>query len=70
VNSGALAFVIGDTCSVNMLTNPVISYECDKDREVLTTNGTYPWSFVTQILHSGRPNRGGDRERFQVMTST
>jgi len=23
------------------------------DREVLTTNGTYPWSFVTQIfLHS------------------
>jgi len=25
---------------------------------VLTTNGTYPWSFVTQIFHNGPPSHG------------
>ena len=45
-----------DTCRrVNLVTNPVISHECGKDREVLTTSGTYPWSFVTQKFHSGQP---------------
>jgi hypothetical protein len=39
-----------DTRRVNLVTNPVISNERGKDREVLTTSGTYPWSFVTQIL--------------------
>jgi hypothetical protein len=39
-----------------------------KGREVFTTSGTYPWSFVTQILHSGQPSHGGDRTIF--MTST
>jgi hypothetical protein len=29
----------------------VISHEWGKDREVFTTSGTYPWSFVTQIFH-------------------
>jgi hypothetical protein len=24
----------------------------EKDREVLTTSGTYPWSFVTQIFRN------------------
>ena len=33
-------------------------------------NGTYPWSFVTQIFHSGQPSHAGDREMFEVMTST
>jgi hypothetical protein len=28
--------------------------------EVLTTSGTYPWSFVTHICHSGQPCHGGD----------
>jgi hypothetical protein len=37
---------------------------------VFTTSGTYPWSFVTQIFHSGQPNHGGDRKTFEVMTST
>jgi hypothetical protein len=37
---------------------------------VLTTSGTYPWSFVTQIFHNGQPSRGGDRNIFEVMTST
>ena len=37
------------TSRVNIVTNPMISHEWGKDREVLTTSGTYPWSFVTQI---------------------
>jgi hypothetical protein len=37
---------------------------------VLTTSGTYPWSFVTQIFHSGQPSHGGDCKTFEVMTST
>jgi len=41
-----------------------------KGREVLTTSGTYPWSFVTQIFHNGQPSRGGNRKIFEVMTST
>ena len=30
-----------DTRPVNLVTNPVISHERGKDREVLTTSGTY-----------------------------
>jgi len=37
---------------------------------MFTTNGTYPWSLVTQIFHSGQQNQGGDRKTFEVMTST
>ena len=37
---------------------------------MLTTSGTYPWSFVTQIFHIGQPSHGGDRNMFEVMTST
>ena len=58
------------TRRVNLVTHPVISHALGKDREVLTTSGTYPWSFVIQILHNGQPNRGGDRKTFEVMTST
>jgi hypothetical protein len=35
--------------------------EWGKDREVFMTSGTYPWSFVTQIFHSGQPSHAGDR---------
>ena len=59
-----------DTRCVNLATNPVISHEWGKDREVFTTGGTYPWSFVTQIFHNGQPSHGGDRKTFEVMTST
>jgi hypothetical protein len=31
-----------------------------KDREVCTTSGTYPWSFVTQIFYNGQPSHGGE----------
>ena len=46
---------------VNLVTYPVISHEWGKDRKELTTSGTYPWSFVTQIFHNGQPSHGGDR---------
>ena len=58
------------TRRVNLVTNPVISREWGKDREVLTTSGTYPWSFVTQIFHNGQLSHGGDRTIFEVMIST
>jgi hypothetical protein len=51
-------------------TNPVISHEWGKDREVFTTSRTYPWSFVTQIFHSDQPSHSGDRKTSKVMTST
>ena len=66
---------VGSSCStsgirrVNLATNPVISREWGKDREVLTTSGTYPWSFVTQIFQNGQPSHGGGRKMFEVMTS-
>jgi hypothetical protein len=65
---------INSSCSTsgtrraNLVTNPVISYEWGKDQEVVTTSGTYPWSFVTQIFHNGQPSHGGDRKTFEVMT--
>ena len=37
---------------------------------MLTTSGTYLWSFVTQIFHNGQPSHGGDHKIFEVMTST
>jgi hypothetical protein len=42
----------------------------NEEREVFTTSGIYPWSFVTQIFHNGQPSHGGDRKIFEVMTST
>ena len=58
----------GTRC-VNLVTNPVISREWGKGREVFTTSRTYPWSFVTHIFHNGQPGHGGDRTIFEVMTS-
>jgi hypothetical protein len=58
VNSSSIT---SDTRRVNLVTTPVISHESGKNREVFTTSGTYPWSFVTQIFHNGQPSDGGDR---------
>jgi hypothetical protein len=33
-------------------------------------NGTYSWSFVTQIFHNGQSSHGGDHTIFEVMIST
>jgi hypothetical protein len=68
-NTRSLTFMawyryVGSSCPtsgtrrVNLVTNPVISREWGKDREVFTTSGTYPWSFVTQIFHNGQPSHG------------
>jgi hypothetical protein len=64
------SYSTSDTRRVNLVTNPVISREWGKDREVFVTSGTYPWSCVTQIFHNGQPSHGGDRNIFEVMTST
>ena len=54
----------------NLVTNPVLNHEWEKDREVFMTSGTYPLSFVLQIFHNGQPSHGGDRKTFEVITST
>jgi hypothetical protein len=41
------------TRRVTLFTNPVINHEWGKGREVLTTSGNHPWSFVTHILRNG-----------------
>ena len=45
---------VSNSCStsVNLVTNPVISHEWGKDRDVLTTSGTYPWSSVIRYRYS------------------
>ena len=60
---GKLRCSTGDTRGVNLVTNN----KRGKDREALTTIGTYPWSFVTQTLHNGQPSHG---KTFEVTTST
>ena len=57
------------TRRVNLVTNPVISREWGNDREVFTTCGTYPWSFLKQLFRSGQPSYGGDRKILEVRTS-
>ena len=63
MNAGA---PVNSSCStsgtrrVNLVTNPVISHEWGKGREVFTTSETYTWSFVTQIFHNCQPSHGGD----------
>jgi hypothetical protein len=59
---------VSSSCSTR--DTPVISHELGRDREVFTTSGTYLWSFVTKIFHSGQPSHCGDRNTFEVMTST
>ena len=42
-----------DNRRVTLVTTHTISHEWGKDRVVLTTSGTYPWSFVIQIFRNG-----------------
>jgi hypothetical protein len=37
------------TRRVILFTDPMISHECEKDRRVFTTSGTYRWSFNKRI---------------------
>ena len=41
---------ICETQRVTLSTNPAISHEWGQDRIVITTNGSYPWSVVSQIF--------------------
>jgi hypothetical protein len=59
-----------DTRRVNLVTNPMISHEREKDREVFTTSGTYPWSFVTQIFHNCQPYQRCELESRRWRTNT
>jgi hypothetical protein len=52
----SISYSTSGTRRVNLVTNPGISHDWGKDREVFTTSGTYPWSFVTQVFHSGQPS--------------
>jgi len=45
-------------------------YTGEKDLEVITTSGTYPWTFETQMFSTGQPSNGGDVKTFEVMIST
>ena len=50
---------VGSSCSISgtrrvtLLTNQVTSHHCGKERIVITKNGTYSSSFVTQISRTG-----------------
>ena len=66
--AGSSCFTNG-TRRVDLVTYQVLFREWGMDREVLTS-GKYLWSFVTQILHSSQPSHGGERNIFEVMTST
>jgi hypothetical protein len=35
----------------------------------VSKSGTYPWSFVIEIVHNGQQRHGGDRSIFEVLTS-
>jgi hypothetical protein len=65
------SYSTSDTRRVNLVTNPVISHEREKNREVLTTSRTYPWSFMTHIFFFiSKQSYGGNCKTFEVMTST
>jgi hypothetical protein len=57
--------MVGSSCSTcgthraTLFSNPVISHQWGKNRIVITTNGTYPWSFVTQTIQDGQLDHGG-----------
>jgi hypothetical protein len=41
------SFYSSDTHCVILVANPMVSHESGKEGVVITTNRTYPWSFVT-----------------------
>ena len=50
------SFTTCGTRRVTLVTNQVTSHELGKSRIVITTNGKYPRSFVTQILRTAKVN--------------
>ena len=45
----SISYSTNGTRRASLVTNSVISREGGKDREVFSTSGTYPWSFVIQV---------------------
>ena len=37
---------------------------------MITTSGTYLWSFVTQMFQNGQPSHGSDSKTYKDITST
>jgi DNA-directed RNA polymerase subunit M/transcription elongation factor TFIIS len=58
-----------DTRRVILVTKHTNNHEWRKDRIVIT-NGTYAWSFATQIFSYGWSSHGGVHKTLEVMTST
>ena len=54
----------GKVSSYQLVTNPAISHEWGDDRIVITTNGTYPSSFMTHIFRNGLPGHGVNQTTF------
>jgi hypothetical protein len=46
-----MGWLCGGTRLVNLFGNSLIGYEWGKDRIVITTNGTYPWSYIRWLLN-------------------
>ena len=65
---GSISCTTSGIRRVILVTNPVISYELGKNREVFTTSGTYSWLFLTHIFHNGQQSHDDDRKTFEVMT--
>jgi hypothetical protein len=66
---GSSCFIC-DTRRVTLFTNTMIRHERGKDREVFTTSGSYPWSFVIYIFRNGKPSDDGNGITFEVINST
>ena len=58
------------TLCVTVVTNPVINHEWGQDdRIVITTNWTYPWSFVTQTDNTNQ-NKKDKRTNHELQNTT
>ena len=55
VNSGRVSssYSTNDTRHVTLVTKPGIRHEWEKDRIVITTRGTFPWSVMRRIFRNG-----------------
>ena len=51
-----------------LIINQVISHKVE-EKNITSLDGTYSWSFVTQILHHGEPSHNGHHDTFDTMTS-
>ena len=70
LRKGSSSCSTSGTRDVNLVTNPVISRERGKDRDVFTTSGTYTWSLMTHIFHSGHRSQGGDSPIKEILIGT